>query len=101
MPEASRPVTEFNSVTTARAAGKLKDVSFSVASGELVGVLATPPEALREFALLAAGLTSPLSGTVIALGKKAVQLDKNDRCRIGYLPKGSGLLRRRGSENRW
>ena len=64
------------------------DVSFSVAPGEVVGLLGANAAGKTTALRIALGLLAPTSGTALLLGRYA---DRGVRQRIGYVPQGLGL----------
>ena len=64
------------------------DVSFSVAPGEVVGLLGANGAGKTTALRIALGLLAPTSGTALLLGRYP---DRAVRQRIGYVPQGLGL----------
>ncbi len=64
------------------------DVSFSVAPGEVVGLLGANGAGKTTALRIALGLLAPTSGTALLLGRHP---DRAVRQRIGYVPQGLGL----------
>jgi ABC-2 type transport system ATP-binding protein/ribosome-dependent ATPase len=64
------------------------DVSFSVAPGEVVGLLGANGAGKTTAIRIALGLVAPTSGTALLLGRYP---DRAVRQRIGYVPQGLGL----------
>lgn len=64
------------------------DVSFSVGSGEIVGLLGANGAGKTTVIRIALGLLAPASGRSLLLGRAP---DRAARKRIGYVPQGLGL----------
>ena len=66
----------------------VEDVSFSLAPGEVVGLLGANGAGKTTAIRMVLGLVAPTSGTALLLGRYP---DRSVRQRIGYVPQGLGL----------
>jgi len=79
----------------------LRDVSLSVAAGEIHAVLGRNGAGKTTLMRILAGLTIPHEGTVTVLGEDATRSARTLRSRVGFVPSGdrSFYLRLSGLEN--
>ncbi len=100
----TRPETEVLRTEALTREGRYKDVSFSLRSGEILGLIGPRGAGRTEVALSLFGLDPPDSGTILVQGK-AVQIHNNReaiRLGIGYLPENrllEGLVLDQSIEN--
>lgn len=71
-------------VTDARGARRIRDASFELRAGEIVGIAAVEGSGQRELLRLLAGLQAPFAGELVA--PREVALIPADRAREGLIP---------------
>ncbi len=84
---AEEPIIVLDSVT--RRFGRaeaVRDVSFSVYPGQLVGFLGPSGSGKTTTVRLLCGILAPTEGTIRVFGRDPLRFDCQDRTRIGYLP---------------
>jgi branched-chain amino acid transport system ATP-binding protein len=87
---------EFRGVTAGYGRSTvLRDLTFSVPSGQVVGCLGANGVGKTTMLRVAAGLVRPRSGTLVAEGRDITKATPHDRARVGLclIPEGRGIFR--------